>query len=391
MRISTVRYKWLPFKLLLTFICILLFLAVSGPVEYEFNNFYLFVMVMFIFAFFFFTWIGMAKASTYSPRKIADKENKIHLIRIIKALLIIEFPIKIALVVSSIQLMGLPSIGNFFSMLANVYADMHGTESFSNVYRQVDTFTTMMFYFSTFSFAYWRKAFKKRYWAIAILNIGLDLFYQLCFIGTQRSIITLGVLILTLILYSAVKRNYKIDKRKLFKAAGIILVLMLVFMNILGARRAMWYEGSSYIYENKAYNFDNWFLFWCVSDGLKYNICQLISYLTQGFYGLSLAFQVPFQWTFFLGSVRGLNSIISQIFPFIPSMVNLTYPVRAGEVFGFDGLASWYTIFPWLASDFTFLGALVYMGLVGWLYMRCWIQVSFLLQITSCLFSEEKR
>ena len=258
MRISTVRYKWLPFKLLLTFICILLFLAVSGPVEYEFNNFYLFVMVMFIFAFFFFTWIGMAKASTYSPRKIADKENKIHLIRIIKALLIIEFPIKIALVVSSIQLMGLPSIGNFFSMLANVYADMHGTESFSNVYRQVDTFTTMMFYFSTFSFAYWRKAFKKRYWAIAILNIGLDLFYQLCFIGTQRSIITLGVLILTLILYSAVKRNYKIDKRKLFKAAGIILVLMLVFMNILGARRAMWYEGSSYIYENKAYNFDNW-------------------------------------------------------------------------------------------------------------------------------------
>ena len=146
-------------------------------------------------------------------------------------------------------------------------------------------------------------------------------------------------------------------------------------MNILGARRAMWYEGSRYIYENKAYNFDNWLLFWCVSDSLKYNFCQLISYLTQGFYGLTLSFQVPFQWTFFLGSVRGLNSIISQIFPFIPNMVNLTYPVRAGEVFGFDGLASWYTIFPWLASDFTFLGALVYMGLVGWLYMRCWIQV----------------
>ena len=52
----------------------------------------------------------------------------------------------------------------------------------------------------------------------------------------------------------------------------------------------------------------------------------------------------------------------------------MTYPVRAGELFHVNGFAYWYTAFPWLASDFTFVGALLIMGIVGKLYMKTWIQ-----------------
>ena len=50
-----------------------------------------------------------------------------------------------------------------------------------------------------------------------------------------------------------------------------------------------------------------------------------------------------------------------------------TYPARAG-VGGFDALVNWWTAFPWLASDLTFVGALVYMFFLAMLYGKCWIQ-----------------
>lgn len=367
-------YKWFPFKLLKRYVLVLLALSIIGPVEFGYDGLYLCVTVIYIFLFLVFTYFGMQKNANYTPSKEISASDEQGLIRIIKAITIFIFPIKVLLVISSIKVMGMPHLNNFFSSLAQVYTDMHaGTEE--NIYRKIDTFTTFLFYISTFMGLYWRGRLGRTNLFIVLINVVLDLFYQLAFIGTQRSIITIGVVCLTLILTSAMKKGVSIDKRKLRTASIIIALLLIVFLNILSARKSLWNNGNeSYIYKSRRYNLDSPLLFWCSNDKLKYDICNLCSYFTQGFYGLSLSFQMPFKWTYGLGSTRGLNSIISQVFPFIPSMTEYTYPVRAGEVFNFDGLANWYGIFPWLASDFTFIGTLFYMGAVGWLYMRCWIQ-----------------
>ena len=367
-------YKWIPFKILSTYVFLLLILSLIGPVRYKYDYFYGFLMVLYIILFIILTWIGMAKGSTYVPRYYGTEHTKRRLIFWIKMTIIICFPIKIMLVISSVQIMGLPSFNNIFSMLASVYTEMHHGDSFTNIYRQIDTFCTIIFYFSTFAGVYWRKKIQKKYICLIVVNVVLDLFYNLCFIGTQRSIITIFVLGITLFARNSINKDLKIDKRKLKKIALLIIVIMIVFLNILSARKTLWNESTRYIYANDTFNFSHPLLFWCQTDKLKYDICNLLSYFTQGFYGLSLAFQVPFKWSFMLGSVRGLNSIITQVFPFVPDMVDLTYPLRAGIVFGVDGLASWYTIFPWLASDITFIGALIYMTIVAWLFMRCWIQ-----------------
>ncbi len=371
---SNLPYKWIPFKCLRTYVLVLLILSLIGPVKYEYDFFYALLMVLYIIAFLILTWIGMAKGSAYTPPCYGTVREKNKLIFWIKLATIICLPIKIMLVVSSIQIMGMPDIGNVFSMLASVYTEMHHGETFTNVYRQIDTFCTMIFYFSTFAGVYWRKKLPKRYMCLIAVNVILDLFYNICFIGTQRSITTIAVLGLTVFVREAIRKDLKVDKKKLRKIVIVIILLLIVCLNILSARTTLWNESTSYIYEKDIFNLSHPLLFWCQSDKLKYDVCELLLYFTQGFYGLSLAFQVPFEWSFMLGSVRGLNSIISQIFSFVPDMVELTYPLRAGVKFGVDGLANWYTIFPWLASDLSFVGALIYMAVIAWLFMRCWIQ-----------------
>lgn len=367
-------YKWIPFKCINVYVLTLLVLSLVGPVKYKYDFFYAFLMALYIGAFLVLTWMGMAKGSMYTPVYYGTNFRKQKLISWIKWTTIICIPIKIMLVVSSIKIMGIPKLENIFSMLASVYTEMHHGETFTNIYRQVDTIGTMIFYFSTFAGVYWRKKIPKQCMLAIAFNVFLDLFYNVCFIGTQRSIVTVAVLGLAVFARNSICRDLKIDKKKLRKMILILIILFIVFLNILSARKRLWNESSQYIYANEQYNLSHPLLFWCRTDKLRYDVCNLLSYLTQGFYGLSLSFQIPFEWSCMLGSVRGLNSIISQVFPFVPDMVKSTYPLRAGTEFGVDGLANWYTIFPWLASDFTFIGALIYMAVVAWLFMRCWIQ-----------------
>lgn len=373
-RINKMKYIWLPFKALSIYVVGLLLLSVIGPVKYDYNWVYFLIMTMYIIAFLVITWIGMAISSSYKCKFYSTDKRKRILIKNLKISIIITLIIKIMLVISSIKLFGIPQGSNIFSMMATIYSDLHHGQDITNIYRQIDTFCTFIYYFSTFISFFWKKNISNKYFLIVIINILLDLFYQIFYIGTQRSIITIVILVISLFSVKAVSNGYKIDKAKFRKIIFIILVLVIFFMNILSARKQLWNTSDAYIYAKTNFDYNNIFLILFKDDKIKYNICNLISYFTQGYYGLSLCFQIPFQWTYMIGGTRGLNSIISQIFTSIPDFTLTTYPVRAGLIFGHDGLANWYTIFPWLASDYTFFGALIYMGIVALLFMRCWIQ-----------------
>ncbi|MDM1012203.1 hypothetical protein QTJ00_08730 [Clostridium perfringens] len=368
------EYIWLPFKVLSIYILGLLLLSVIGPVKYDYNWLYFLIMTIYLLVFLLITWIGMAISSSYKPKFYSTNKKEKRLIKILKVSILITLLIKIMLAISSIKILGIPQISNIFSMMATIYSNLHQGEEVTNIYRQIDTFFTFIYYFSTFIAFFWKKKISNGYFFIVILNILLDLFYQVFYIGTQRSIITIVILVISLFSVRAVSNGYKVDKAKLRKVIFIILILIIFFINTLSARKQLWNTSDAYIYAKTNFDYNNILLRPFSDDMVKYNICNLISYFTQGYYCLSLCFQVPFQWTYMIGSARGLNSIITQIFTDIPNFTYETYPVRAGLIFGHDGLANWYTIFPWLASDYTFGGALIYMGIVAMLFMRCWIQ-----------------
>lgn len=368
----TGRFEWLPYRAIRVYTIVTLLLALLGPVNYEMDWFYATLMVLYILSFLLVTRIFMNKSAYYVPKYNARWGDSYLLLLLLKASIFLCFIIKVLLLISSIKIYGIPSISNIFTTLANVYTEMHHGEFIGNIYRQIDTFCTFIFYFAMFVGVFWFKKIGLLFKLFLVVDIVLDLLYQMLYIGTQRSIITIVILGLAMIAQSAIKANFSIDKKKIAKIVAVGVFFLIIVMNILSARKGLWNPG--YYQSSTSYNFDHPLLIPFLSQKAKYDVCTVISYLTQGYKGLVLSFQVPFKWTCFLGSVRGLNSILSQIFSCIPDMVEYTYPVRAGLAYNFDGLACWYTIFPWLASDYTFIGALLIMGFVGRLYMKTWVQ-----------------
>lgn len=103
-----------------------------------------------------------------------------------------------------------------------------------------------------------------------------------------------------------------------------------------------------------------------------FGIGSVLGYLSGGYFGLSMTFKLPFVWTYGLGSSYFVSLVFDK-FLGIP-IFESTYLGRLSEL-GRNGLSSWNTIFPWLASDFTFLGALLLFIFVGYFFAFVWYEV----------------
>jgi hypothetical protein len=93
------------------------------------------------------------------------------------------------------------------------------------------------------------------------------------------------------------------------------------------------------------------------------------SYLTQGYYGLSLALAEPFQWSYGIGHSVFATSAVNTLTGF--DATDLTYMARAQQA-GWDMRVKWSSIYPWLASDVTFPGTLVLLFVIGRLLASVW-------------------
>ena len=103
---------------------------------------------------------------------------------------------------------------------------------------------------------------------------------------------------------------------------------------------------------------------------LGFSLAMLSQYLSSGYYGLSLGLQQDFTWTWFLGESYSVAVIFNRWFGF-PFMFEQTYPVQIGYTTGW-GASKWVSIFPWLASDWTYPGALVVLAIFAAIYARVW-------------------
>lgn len=99
----------------------------------------------------------------------------------------------------------------------------------------------------------------------------------------------------------------------------------------------------------------------------------LASYVGQGYYGLSLAMQEPFIWTYGVGHSRILTWLTEKVMGGQYSIQDTTYPSRVGRDFGWDSKIKWSTLYSWLAGDVTFFGVPVVVFLLGRLLGLTWI------------------
>jgi hypothetical protein len=112
-----------------------------------------------------------------------------------------------------------------------------------------------------------------------------------------------------------------------------------------------------------------------VSDErISFGVSMLLKYASHGYEGLALAMELPFDWTYGLGWSRGLQVFLRDYLRG-PELFDKLYVARNEAVNGWPALAWWSTIFPWIASDTTFFGTVLFTLLVGLAIGRLWTRV----------------
>lgn len=104
-------------------------------------------------------------------------------------------------------------------------------------------------------------------------------------------------------------------------------------------------------------------------------VIVISSYVTQGYYGLSLAMRESFTTTFGFGNSWFLLSIYKKITGNV-GLELYTYPFKIIK-YGWDPYINWHSIYTWLASDFSFIGTLLLMILIGYIFGEVWKSVLF--------------
>ena len=168
-------------------------------------------------------------------------------------------------------------------------------------------------------------------------------------------------------------------RRTLLLNAGLLIAFFGIAIVTIQAQR---YSGAGVsladINEStgaRSYYDLNHFIFKVFGDKFGLGLAGFLTgYISGGYYGLSLCLQLPFQWTCGLGSSM-IVSLAAVRYLGLEEIVSRNYLVRMQNLTGWRGLEAWNSIFPWLASDLTFIGALLLFIPIGYYYARCWKEV----------------
>jgi len=106
----------------------------------------------------------------------------------------------------------------------------------------------------------------------------------------------------------------------------------------------------------------------------NYGLVMACLYMSHGYEGLALSMELPFEWSYGIGWSKALQSILHDYLGG-PDLFESSYMARNEAKNGWSALRWWSTIFPWLASDTTFYGTVLFMVLIGFVIGRCWVNI----------------
>ncbi|MBP2070685.1 hypothetical protein [Thermoanaerobacterium butyriciformans] len=378
--------KSLPIKLFIAYILFTLAVSFIGPMKY--NNYDKVSVFIYIISFLICLIFGYTIANRYkivlrkrqdiSNEKISVITSKNHykIIRFVSISIMIAF---LSIFMEFIEIVIKNPSAFMITNMARNYIEVNGEHL---NYSLPILFRFLTGFFRNVSIIlgiyYWRNI-KKRYKVILVFFLLFLILVNMIAYGTQKFI---GDLIIYLVIVLSIKMldsNNKIKLRKIIFISLFFIILAIALFSFVQAQR---YEMIGITVENYGiksgglqYFDSNNFIFKIFGDKLGLGLAILLTgYLSSGYYGLSLCLKLPFEWTYGIGSSYFMSKLISVIFN-TRNMYEKTYLNRMTEVFGRDGLRTWNTIFPWLASDFTFFGALLIFVLVGYIWQISWLEI----------------
>ncbi len=210
-----------------------------------------------------------------------------------------------------------------------------------------------------------------RWKLLLISTLILQTTYDVLSKGAQKGVFDLLIMVTSLGILSSYSNPRIYRRLKRFVGFFLLTAISLFFifqLSRLSAFNALDYSGVDQMQLDR-----NGIFFSVFGDSLGLGIALFISYLSQGYYGLSLALQLPFEWTGGIGNSFALMSYAEQYLGTV-GIAERTYPFRMEYVFGWPARMYWHTFFPWVASDLTFVGAALLMYPIGRLYAKSLVE-----------------
>lgn len=205
-------------------------------------------------------------------------------------------------------------------------------------------------------------------WVVRLLSLAGIGSYALLFLGTgtQKGVVDVCLQVGISVVAVAVARG-RLKLRHLLAAAVLVVAGAALVVTSLGQRT----DATSTVMQLGANTEHAAALEPVLGEEAARGVVVLRDYGTQGYRGLAYSLEMPFEWTYGVGSMRSLSSYLPQ-YAGLADPYERTYPVRVEESYAWSATEKWTTVYPWLASDLTFPGALVILGLLGWSLARAW-------------------
>lgn len=179
--------------------------------------------------------------------------------------------------------------------------------------------------------------------------------------GRNEGLFSLGIIFLSALILQKryIRKLSKLDKFKLISSLFIIIILLIQFFSstMLNRTQGSYSIGLKNIPINTISQHKNELL-----RKIEATIIYLDIYLTEGYYGMSLASTLPWEPTFGFGYSSYLRDNIEEYLGF--DIRSRTFMKRA-EIYGWDASANWHTAYTWLANDFHWIGVFIIMFFLG--------------------------
>ena len=335
-----------------------------GPLEYpKVNNMKSSIFLLSYFLLFIIGYYGSRRIGLINTEQIKNRDKELKFF--LKLGLLLSAFFSIAFLVNFSGSLNPITIGN------NIYIGLRDPEiaylNNLNMEKKSGLITKITTLFSPITYAvvpmgiYYFKKLSLGTKVMLILVVMLDLL-QFIIKGTNFGILRITV---TIIISLSVVLSFKgvnINKKKMITLISILL-LFFIFYLLKTISSRLGYVEIPDTYMGLLVNKDH-MLFKILPMGLSIPIFIATTYLSQGYYGFSLAFNYPFTTTYGLGSGRFLISYGEKIFDI--DLWNRTYQAKMDSIW--SSRVSWHTFFTWFANDVGFYGVFIIMLILGVLF-----------------------
>ncbi|WP_060678265.1 hypothetical protein [Virgibacillus halodenitrificans] len=230
-------------------------------------------------------------------------------------------------------------------------------------------FSPILFSLYPLTLYYWSEI-RKRYKYISLI---VCILYLLISINMGINKVVVDYLIILFVIITIKKFNLfkkNIDIKHLIKKTIIVFTLVVICTQFLSYFQStqesrVGEHVGEYNHRVGIYSNENALLIKYLPKEIQAGTIQLSSYITQGYYGLSLSMKEDFSWTYGVGSSIFVMKNIESLFDV--DIESKTYPFKTIK-YGWDPYIKWSSIYSWLGSDITFLGVFVFITIIGYLF-----------------------